>query len=200
MGVRSRRVNRHILGFKSGLCLRVNKGVFSSCRTSHILPKFRPSDGVGVLVRLGSGLRVIVTVDTVSVIGGGIEDSCGLACSLSAVELVSTFRDVKLVINDIMVARCGKRDKTSVFGGHLRGGKIGIFLRCAVSNCPSGIRCVMDSRNFNGGRCVGADEPVIIMATPNPNDNGVTAYLSRLCRRGGQKVGTNCTGFRAFPI
>lgn len=200
LGVRSRRVQRHVGRFKGGLCLRFNNGLFSSCRTSEILPKFRPSDGLHVLVRLSSRTRVIVMVDTTSVSGGGIENSLNVACSRSMLHLVRMFARHKLCIKDIYVARCSKRRDTSTFGGHLRGLKVGMCILCLVPNCPGGASFVMDSRKCNGGSCVRAAEPLIIVATPKPKDKGVTAYLSRLCRRCGHNIGTKCTGFRAFPV
>ncbi len=198
--LRSRGVHSEVSHFNSGLCLRFNNGLFSSFRTTHILPNFGPSTGIGVLLRLGGSTRVIVIVGTSTVRGGGHHNSLNVACSLRALQLVSTFHRVKLCINDIIVAYCSNRRSTSTFRGHLRTLNVGICHRCSVPSCPTGVPLVMDRGNFNGGSCVRARGGLIVIATPNPNDNGVTAYLSRLCRRGGHKVGTKCTGFRAFPV
>lgn len=200
LGVRSAEVHRQVYRFNNGLCLRFNNGLFSSCRTTEILPNFRPSDGLRVLLRLGSRTRVIVIIDTRSVRGDGIHDSLNVACSISTLHLTGTFAGGKLVINDIILAGCTTRPGILHFRRELTSTNVPICRRCLVSNCPSGVSGVMDSGNCNGGSFVHARERLIIVATPNPNDKGVTIYLSRLCRRGGHKIGTKCTGFRAFPV
>lgn len=188
------------IGGCSGLCLRFKKGLVNSGRTGHMLPNFSRSTGVGLLRGLGSRTRVLVYMCTKSVRHGGVHNSCNVACSVSIFHLVSRLESCKLSIGDIIVAHCGKRPTAGIFVGGLRGHSVGICARNTVRNCPSGVRGVIDRRNFNRGACVPAAGPVIIIATPNPNDNGLTAYLGRLCRRHHRKHITNCSGFRAFPI
>lgn len=200
LGVRSRRVGREVSRFSKGLCLRLKNGLFSSRRTDHILPNFRPSDGLHVFRGVDSDVRVIVIVDTTSVRGGGGHTSLNVACSRSILHLHNRFRGHNFVINSIIVARFGNRPTTVTFGRHLRHRNVGACYRCLVRNCPRSMSLVTSSRNFNGGSCMRARHPLIVIATPNPNDNGVTIYLDRLCGRGGHNIHTNCTGFRAFPM
>ncbi len=197
---RGRRVVRHVSRFGNGLCLRFNNGLFSSCRTTHMLPNFRPSTGVHLLHSVTSRTRVVFYVDTNGVRGGGLHTSLNVDCSRSLVQRVDVMHDVNVRMGDIIVAHCANRTTTSRFGRGLSTLNVAGCFRRPVTNCPTSISRVIDSRNCNTGPCVRAAGPLIIIATPNPNDNGLTAYLSRMCRRGHHNVLTNCNGCRAFPV
>ena len=191
---------KRIKSFDNKLYLEVGGKIFDDYHAARVLPGFKPTAKIDLLISLKDIAEVVVVVNSKDIIANRIRNDNGVSYEDESMRLVDAFRTAELSVNSVVLSQYEENPIIKVFEKKLKNNGIKVKKHYKIEGYPQNLPLVVSEQGLGKNEYIETTKPLIIITAPGPGSGKLATALSQLYHDNKNGIRAGYAKYETFPV
>ena len=193
-------INKRIASFDNKLYLEVGGKIFDDYHASRVLPGFKPTAKIDLLISLKDKAEVIVVINAKDINNNKIRSDNGVAYEDEAMRLIDAFNTAELPVNSVVLSQYVETPIVKTFVKKLKNSGINVCKHYTIAGYPQNLQLIVSEEGLGKNEYVKTTKPLVIITAPGPGSGKLATALSQLYHDNKRGIRAGYAKYETFPI